>query len=527
MKQPKLNYTKLTRRIEKAKGNKLKWQSYLDECYEYFIPEKKLHNTKGHDNSKLFDSTAQDSISDYANRMESQLVPSGKEWMKLTAGSEIPKDQKVQVDQQLENMTSILFSHINSSNFSGQINESFLDLGISTGAIIIDEGDGIQSNLHFRNVPLNEIIIERSEKGIVDNVFREITITYGDIPSLFPQIVQNLDADEAKKIEEKPGDDVIFIEGVVKNFSKAGSNYTTFVLSEKSKTILYEAVSDSSPWVVFRENTIPGESYGRGRAMRCLQDTKTLNKVVQYYIESTELLANPIYTVVDDGIINPHTLKVRPKTLIPVASPDTITPLASSGDVRLNIELIQRLQGSIRTTMLSKPFGQIDDTPVRTATEMSIRNSDLAETSSTAAGRIQVELLERVIKRCVFILEQAGKLPELRVDGKEVKIKYTSPSSQTEDKIKLGNALQFVQMMEAFPPEMVRKNVKLEEFPEFIAEMLDVSPSLIRTGEERKAEEEKMLEEQQQQLQMEANQQMDIQDNQAMNQLPEPTPEGL
>ena len=501
--------------MKKAKGNKSKWQSYIDECYEYFIPEKMLNNTKGQDNSKLFDSTAQDSISDYANRMESQLVPAGKEWMKLTAGSDIPKDQKVQVDQQLEQMTQVLFSHINSSNFSGQINESFMDLGISTGAVIIQEGDGIQSNLHFRNVPLNEIIIERSEKGIVDNVFREITITYGDIPSIFPNIVQALSPDEEKKITDKPGDDVTFIEGVIKNFTKAGADYTNFIIQEKTKSILLETTSLSSPWVVFRENTIPGESYGRGRAMRCLQDVKTLNKTVQYYLESTELLANPIYTVVDDGIINPGTLKVRPKTLIPVSSPDSIRPLAQAGNVNLNIELINRLQGAVRTVMLSKPFGQIDETPVRTATEMSIRNSDLAQTSSTAAGRIQVELLERVIKRCVFILIQAGKLPELRVDGKEVQIKYTSPSSRTEDKIKLGNALQFVEMMQAFPPEMVRQNVKIEEFPEFIAKMLDVSPSLIRSGEEREKEKVQMQEEQQQQLQMETEEQIAIQENQA------------
>ena len=304
-----LNYEATIRRISAGESNKLLWHSILDDCYDYFLPNRntmEIIQPGQEKQDKVFDSTATDAIGDYASRMEAQLVPPGREWMKLEAGSDIPDDQKDEVDKQLERNTKILFSHINSSNFSSQINECFLDLGISTGAIICEEGDGIQSSLRFRAVPLADLILERSQKGIVETVWRRIKLPAADIPSVFPQI--DMPSKMEKATKEKPEEEFEFVEGVQLNEDQ--STYTSVVLYEAEKSILYEEVMDSSPWVVFRENTTPGEVYGRGRAIRCLNDVKTLNRVMQYYMETCELLGNPIYTAVDDGIINPHTIKI-------------------------------------------------------------------------------------------------------------------------------------------------------------------------------------------------------------------------
>ena len=42
---------------------------------------------------------------------------------------------------------------------------------ISTGAILVEEGDGIQSHLNFRAVNLAELYLEKSARGIVETVF--------------------------------------------------------------------------------------------------------------------------------------------------------------------------------------------------------------------------------------------------------------------------------------------------------------------------------------------------------------------
>ena len=484
-------YEAMMRRITAAKGNKELWRSMHEECYDFFLPQKNLYNDRSNGqqkDEKVFDSTAQDALADYASRMESQLVPPGREWMKLEAGTDVPEAESDQVDVQLEKITKILFDNINSSNFSSQINEAFLDLGISTGAIIVEEGDGIQSSLRFRAVPLAELILERSQRGIVETVWREFKIQAGDIPAIFPHI--KVPEDMQRDIDEKPETDYEFIEGVALNSDQ--KTYTNMVMSVKHKEFLYKEEQDSSPWIVFRESTTAGEVYGRGRAMRCLSDTKSLNLLMRDYLSAVEIWGNPTYLAVDDGIINPHTSSFKPRTINVVGASDSVTTLPASGSPEVSMDLIQRLQDSVRKTMMSKPFGNIEETPVRTATEMSIRNADLAETSQSASGRIQVELIERLIARSVYILSSLGKLPQFKVNGREAAIKFTSPSAKIQDEADLAATLRFMEIMATLPPELSYMTVKVEEIPSEIANYLGVSKKFILTEQEQQQKKSEM-----------------------------------
>lgn len=491
-----IDYDKMIRRIEAARANKTLWEDRLRETYKYFLPERNTIDKYSPGQKKdehVYDATPIESLEDYATRMEGELVPPGRQWMKLEAGTDIDEKQEVEVDRYLEEATDTLFSHINSSNFSSQIHESFLDLGISTGAIIVEEGDGIQSNLRFRSVSLSELILEKSRKGIAETVWRDITVNAADIKSMFPYAT--LTEEMERDIKEKPSAEYSFIEGVALN--EDVESYTSMLLYPKGKAVLFEQELESSPWVVFRETTIPGEVYGRGRAMRCLPAAQTLNAMMRSYLESAELVSSPIYTAVDDGIINPTTIRLRPKTIVPVGSNDrsnpTLNPLPVAGAYEISKDIMEILKDEIRRTMMSKPFGQIDQTPVRTATEMSIRNADLAKTSIGASGRIQAELLERLIKRCVYILKKAGKIADFRVDGREVAIKFTSPSSRQQDESDLATILRFVEIMGGMPPEMYQKvdaAIKTEDFPEMIADIMGIPAALKRDEGERAAKEQ-------------------------------------
>jgi len=498
-----MTYEQMMRRIEAAKGNKELWRSMHENCYDFFLPQKNLYDRTApgqQKDEKVFDSTAQDALADYASRMESQLVPPGREWMKLESGTDVPENEEDDVNTQLEDMTSILFNHINSSNFSSQVNEAFLDLGISTGALIVEEGDGIQSSLRFRAVPLAELIIEKSARGIIETVWRDLKIQAGDIPHIFPHI--KMPDDMKRDVKEKPETDYDFIEGVALNPDQR--TYTSMVISVKHKKYLYEVKEESSPWVVFRESTTSGEVFGRGRAMRCLSDTKTLNLLMRDYLSAVEIWGNPTYLAEDDGVINPHTSTFKPRTINVVGSVNSVATLPASGSPEVSMDLIGRLQDSIRKTMMSKPFGNIEETPVRTATEMSIRNADLAQTSQSASGRIQVELLERLISRCVYILSKIGKLPMFKVNGRETAIKFTSPSAKIQDEVELAATLRFMEIMQTLPPELLYTTIKVDEIPKEIANFLGVNKKLILTNTEKEQKKNEMMQAQaaQQQAQM-------------------------
>ena len=521
-------YDQVMRRIKAAEGNKELWNPIIRECYTFSIPERNTIDkwSPGAQKNHAFDATAIDSLSDYANRMESQLVPPGLQWMRLEAGSDFdsnnPKEeaelktQQQEVDKYLDSTTNVLFNHINSSNFSSQIHEAFLDLGISTGAIIVEPGDGIQSNLNFRSVSLSEIIIERTQKGIVDTVWRSITLQAGDIKKTWPNA--KLSPKLKKLIKDKPAEDISFYEGVMLNENAGFSNnrYESIVMYPDEKKFLVQQYLESSPWIVFRESTIPGESYGRGRVMRCLPDIKTLNKMTEDYLKGLNFQANPIFTATDDGIINPYTFKLKTGTVNPVGSNDNQNPSLRQMPVTGNIQLLEfamrGLQDNIRRTLLSKPFGSIEETPVRTATEMSIRNADQQQVISGATGRIQVELLERVVKRSVYILKQAGKIADFKIDGKEVKIKYTSPAARGQDEQELAVIGRFMEFMGMFPPEIVNEKIKVEEMPAAIADVMGLPKSLQRSDfeiqtmkQEQQAQQQAMMQAQQAQIQSEVD----------------------
>lgn len=482
-------FDKLLKRISAAEANKQQWDDHLRQCYRFAMPERNTidkWNPGQKKNEYLFDSTAPDALEDFAGRMELELVPPNINWMKLEAGTDVPEEEQDKVDEYLEETTDIVFQHINSSNFSSQIHEAFLDLGISTGAVIVEAGDGIQSSLNYRCVSLSELLLEQTSKGLIENVYRKFKIPAGDITDIYPRA--KLTERLKQIITEKPTTEVSLIEGVQQTGNK---QFDSFVIYPEESHYLIDETLESNPWVVFRESTIPGEVYGRGRVMRALPDIKTLNLEVHDYLVSMKWWASPTFTVTDDGVINPYNFGLTPGTTNAVGSNDSSNPtlraLETGGAPQLLIQHINYLQDNIRRIMISKPYGNIEDTPVRTATEMAIRNADTAKTSLGASGRIQNELMERLIARSVYVLEKQGKIATFRVDGKEVKIKFTSPSSRAQDEGQLAAMTRYMEIMQMLPPELVNAEIRIEDFPTEILDIMGLPATLKRSDEEKAA----------------------------------------
>lgn len=482
------NRNKMFKRIEKAKANKALWEPHIRECYRYAMPNRETitkHSKGAKKNQDVFDDTAVEATAKFASRMQAQVVPPWKKWFNLESGSEIPEEQVEQVDEMLEESADVLFDHINHSNFQTQIVEAFQDVAISTGCIIVEEGDGIRSHLNFRTVPLSEIIVEKTAKGIIGTVWRELETPIADIKEIWPRA--EISPKMAKKLEKEQDATVTLVEGVA--WEEKKQKFVSMLVSVDEKFVLFEELEDTSPFIVFRESVVAGETLGRGRVMDKLPAIKTLNKMVQYILENAAIQVSGIYTAVDDGILNPYTAQLRPRAILPVGSNDNANPslraITPSGNLQFADLLIKDLQYGIKKYLLAEPFGQIDETPVRTAYEMSIRESESQEDQSAASGRVQTELLEPLITRCVDILMKNGKIAPMKVDGKEVTIKFTSPAAKRQDSHELNAMLKFAEASQFIPPEVVHQGIKIEEFPAEIADLVGLPQRLKRNKAER------------------------------------------
>ena len=171
---------KLLKRIAKAKEEKHEKEAELHEAYRYCLPIRDTlrNKTSTVEKGVIYSSDAKIALEKFATRAQALLTPAWDKWSILTAGSEIPEENKDQLQEILDKTTQILFDHIHHSNFYTASHEAMLDCAISTGALIVEENFNPKSAsiLNFRAIPISDIIPEKCANGKIETVFREFEL---------------------------------------------------------------------------------------------------------------------------------------------------------------------------------------------------------------------------------------------------------------------------------------------------------------------------------------------------------------
>lgn len=478
----------IIKRFSEAKRTWEQWRSLHQEAMDFAAPQRSTFHTFApgqRKNRHIFDSTAVIGLEKFVNRIQSSVMPSWVEWMELTAGSEVPEDEKDAAQEGLEKLTELFFKNLNHSNFSTEIAPALSDLGIGTGAIMIEEGTFAQEELFkFTNIPLAELYIED-----LKNVWRDQEIEVGKIKTSWPNA--DLPSEIETMIKQDPLKKIKLINGMVYNLED--QTYYQLVILEKKQKLIFMQPFKTQRLIVFRWHVTPGEKYGRGPILQMLADIRTLNKVKQFILENAAIQMVGMYTAVNDGIFNPNTARLRPGTILPVAQNGTQNPtiqaLPRSGDIGIGGIVLEDLQENVKKALFIDPLGDITD-PVRTATEIMIRNQDMLKQSGASLGRLKSELIEPLVAACVEILRtRSSEDTELKVDGKMISIKQTSPIAKAEEQEDFQNSQvwfsSIMQLGELLGPEAIMGTVKIEELPRYWAEKLGVPIDLVRDETER------------------------------------------
>jgi hypothetical protein len=321
-------------------------------------------------------------------------------------------------------------------------------------------------------------------KGIIESTWRQQKIEAGQIKRLWPEA--EIPPELQKVVDNKPQEEVDILNGML--FNPVQKNYHQFIIHEKTKFVLFEQAFNTKRLITFRWHVQPGETYGRGPIMQVLPDIRTINKVKQFVLENAAIQMSGMYTGVDDGVFNPHTARVAPGVILPVASNQTNNPslaaLPRAGDLGLAGLVIEDLQANIRKALFSDPLGEVTD-PVKSATEQMIRQQENLKQSGASFGRLFSELVEPLVEAVTDILAGRGKLPAIRVDGREVSIKQVSPLAKSQSLDDFQNSQVWFSTVAQLPPEVVAASVKVEELPKYWQEQLGVPAALVRTEQER------------------------------------------
>ena len=501
------------KKYDKAKSVRQRWESLFDECYEYALPMRQTFGTNSigeRRDDKIFDETAVVGVQEFASRLQAGLVPNFARWADFTAGSEIPSEQKDAINNELEEVTDYVFEVIQNSNFGQEVHESFMDLAIGTGVLHVEEGDSINP-INFTALPLPHVVLDVGPDDRIDHVYRERDIRYSDIMVLYPKATINNRLQSV--MTANPDGRTKVLEIICKDYSQMNEDaYFCVIFDINTKCMLkYETFkgTGSNPFICFRWSKDPGAIYGRGPLINALSAIKTTNLTIELILENAQMAISGVYQMDDDGVINPDTINLVPGTVIPKAPNSAgLQPVQAAGSFDVANLILSDMRLNIKRALYNDMLGNPDRTPA-TATEIAERMADLSRRIGSAFGRLQAELVQPVLQRVVHILKKQNRIKIPTLNGRQVKVRSTSPLSQAQANADISSVSRFLELTQArFGQELTNILINSEETATYLAKKFGVPDNLVRDLEERKEIIRMAQQMQQQQMQMQQQGQM-------------------
>ena len=478
-------------KFEKAKTIRQHFEDVFDDCYEFTMPMRETFKSKTigeRRDEKIFDETAVVGVQEFASRLQQGLVPNFARWADFAAGSEIPLDERDEINNELDFITEYVFEVLQNSNFAQEVHESFMDLAVGTGILHVSEGDAINP-VSFSAIPLPHVVLDVGPDDNIDHVYRERQVRYSDLHILFPDIEMPQELTNA--MISKPDTKTKLLEIVCKDYSKLNEDAFMYICIELNtlEILKKESLSGtgSNPYICFRWNTCAGEVYGRGPIFNCLSAIKTTNLTVESILNNAAMAISGIYQMDDDGVINPDTINLVPGTVIPKAPNSAgLQPIKQAGDLNFTNFVLSDMRQNIKRALYNDMLGNPDRTPA-SATEVAERMADLSRRMGSAFGRLQAEMVQPVLQRVVYILKKQGRIEIPTINGRQIKVKSVSPLAQAQSNQDISAIARWLELVGgSFGPQTVNLLVNTEETAAHLARKFGVPDTLIRDLEERK-----------------------------------------
>ena len=474
----------------KAKAFRENWVPLFEECYEYALPQREsfYHEEAGQRrDDRIFDETAVVGVQEFASRLQSGIVPNFARWADLMAGSEVPVEQREEVNNELDEVTEYVFEVLQNSNFSQEVHESFMDLAVGTGVLCVEEGDSINP-VTFSAIPLPHVVLDTGPDDKIDHVYRERKkVKFDHLQIMYPNGKFN---DQVLSFMGS-GRETTVLEVVCRDYSKKNQEaYLHYAICMTTKSCIFsKEISGigSNPFVCFRWSKCAGEVYGRGPLINALSAIKTTNLTIELILENAQMSISGIYQMEDDGVINADTINLVPGSIIPKAMGSAgLQPIQSAGRFDVAQLVLSDMRLNIKRALYNDMLGNPDKTPA-SATEVAERMADLSRRMGSAFGRLQAELVQPVLQRVIYILKKQGRIEVPTVNGREVKVRSVSPLAQAQANQDISSVARFLELVGgSFGPEMLQLLVDGEQTAIHLAKKFGVPESLIRDEDQRK-----------------------------------------
>lgn len=473
---PELAFAELTSRFRAARERRAPWEPLWRDCYAYALNRRDGGPTQASVETQ-FDGTAADAVEQLAASLLAELTPPWSAWLALETAAGVRESEAAVLAHELEAATQLLLAHFQRSNFAVEIHQCFLDLACAgTATLAFEEAPtGTGSAFRFTAVPVQDIFIEAGPGGQVRGHFRVNRLRAADLRQRYGD--ERLGTELAARFTREPDRQVELVEAVLPD--SASLSYGAFLADGEGRTVLDRGSFETSPFLTFRWTKGAGDVYGRSPVMTALPDIKTANKVVELVLKNAAMAVTGMWQADDDGVLNPHNLRLVPGAVIPKAPGSSgLTPLATPGRFDVSDLILDDLRGRIRHTLLVDRLGPVGGGRM-TATEVLERSAEAARLLGAIYGRLQAELLEPLFRRAVAILVRRGEVSAALADRRIAQVRHLGPLARAQARDDIRHVLAWLEHAEKLGKDGI-ETVDLPAVARWLARTLGVPAELVR-----------------------------------------------
>lgn len=529
----------LERRYQQLASLRLPHETVWHDVFDYMAPERALGwydtpiesagTTAQNQRSRIYDSTAIDAISILKANIASWMTPDNSRWFSLDAGEEADEATAAWMDD----ASQFLWEHIVAAGFGAVAGECYGD-AVPAGWCVLytDEAKDAKGRaaggFNFEQWPLHQCYVASTKPaGRVDVIYRVFQMTVEQAA-----IEYGLDklSEKAQQLHAngKLSDRLEMLWGIEpRGEGQYGAKLTKNMMfrschmERATKHIVRESGYPEFPCAVPRWTMIPGTAYATGPGSVVLPDVKTLNDIKRMELMSLDVAVGGMWKAVDDGVLNPATVRIGPRKIVAMASLESMAPLETGANFNVSFSKCDQLQTGIRRALMADMLTPVGG-PVRSATEIAQNMSQIRQLMAPLIGRFQSEFLQVIVERCFNIALRAGAIqayvgpvPESLVQtGGQYQVRYISPLARSQ-KMEEVNAIDAyvagqAQLMAATQDPTMMDGIKLDEASYEKGKALGVPVGLLRGPKELAAKREmdnKAREQAQQQAQQQEVQQ--------------------
>lgn len=486
-----MDMKELFARYNEAKQEKDRWIALYQKLYSFVLPNRNAFNEKWNYNDagmpvteQIWDPTAEMAASERANDIQSLLIPKDRTWGKFVLDPHLYEEKQIeQMQPTIDEANDRIMFYINESNLAREAYGANLDLVGGTGVLWI-ESISDEKPIVFRSIPAVSTYIEQTSDDVVTTCWASKKMIGYKILQTF----ENINAKILSSIMDNPSKAYSVMYGQIQLGEDKYYIYVTLPDIDPY-TPLFEIERDYKQIIVFRDKVRPGESEGRGVGIDMLPTIIDLNHMVRDDRKNKTFKADPPMFYDNDKMFNPYSVRGWSGAMI-ARHPNGRNPIEALQmpvypEVMEHEELLRRM---IRNGFQVDQLGEVDS-PVKSATEISIRENRAQRSSATNMSRIINEQPRQIFETCAKILAgrrlltKDGRIGD--INPSKFKFDFQSPLfdiQKQENVNSFAQTLQFEQQF--FGQGAALASVDMGESVQFLQKNSNLPAKLFRSKDE-------------------------------------------